>query len=74
MPDSPVPAGPDRFQGPDGTLAFHTNDHIIVLILIYIKYTKKCGFDNCAAMLNKSSHGGWWISTGTSYNPLNISS
>jgi len=25
--------------------------HINVLILIYIKYTKKCGFDNYAALV-----------------------
>ena len=50
MPDSPIPAGPGRFQDPDGVLAIYTSGHIIVLILIYIKYTKKYGFDNSAAL------------------------
>ena len=74
MPTSIFPANPAASRIPVEHRYPCKQVTVIVLILIYIKYTKKCGFDNCAAMLNKSSHGGWWISTGTSYNPLNISS
>jgi hypothetical protein len=41
-------AGSD-LSGPGGTLASLQAGHLIVLILIYIKYTKKCEFDNYAA-------------------------
>jgi len=44
------PGRPGPLSDPDGTQAFHSSDHIIVLILIYIKYTKKDGFDNSAAL------------------------
>jgi hypothetical protein len=40
---------PGPLSGPGGTPVSLQAGHIIVLILIYIKYTKKCGFDNYAA-------------------------
>jgi len=50
MPDSIFPANPAAFRIP----AEHRHPckpvTVIVLILIYIKYTKKCGFDNYAAL------------------------
>ena len=50
MPDSTFPAGPGRFQDPAGTPSSMQAGHIFVLMLIYIKYTKKREFDNYAAM------------------------
>jgi hypothetical protein len=50
MPNSPLPAKPNPENGSGGTLAPLHVGHLIVLILIYIKYTKKCGFDNYAPL------------------------
>jgi len=50
MPDSPLLANPGRLQRLGGTLASLQAGHLIDLILIYIKYTKKCGFDNYAPL------------------------
>jgi len=50
MPDSIFPANPAAFRIP--VEHWHPCKPITVigLILIYIKYTKKCGFDNYAAL------------------------
>jgi len=50
MPNLPILANLGRLQKLGGTLASLQADHLIVLILIYIKYTKKCGFDNYAPL------------------------
>jgi len=66
-----VPASLDPERDAGGTRASLQTGHLIVLILIYIKYSKKGGFDNYAPLCNESSRDGRRIIR-TSCNPLDI--
>ena len=50
MPASIFPAKPAAYRIPAEHWYPCKQITVIVLILIYIKYTKKCGFDNYAAL------------------------